>query len=94
MLYRDPAAAYPRKKELPGRFVGVVENTGDVLMFYVLSTDHMKNQIIARGVVRPVTDNPLATTGQPMCLAGSKRKPAITQCLNEPPELTPLNEHV
>ena len=92
VLYLDPTAAYPRTKELPGRFVGVADNTGDALTFYVL-TDHT-NQVIARSVVRPATDDPLLDNQRVSPEDEAQANPVVTPCPNEPVEIASLNEHV
>ena len=86
----DPTASFPRNKELPGRFVGVAENTGDALTFYIL-TDHT-NQIIARSVVRPVSDDPMTVNQRVQHEIEPKSEPKTTQCPNEPPTIDSLNE--
>ena len=83
VLHLDPTASFPRNKELPGRFVGVAENTGDALTFYILR-DHT-NQIIARSVVRPVSDDPMAANQRVKHEIEPKSEPRTTQCPNEPP---------
>ena len=90
VLYLDPSASFPRNKELPGRFVGVAENTGDALTYYVL-TDHT-NQIIARSVVRPASEDPMIANQRANHEIDPQEEPGIAQCPNEPPTIDSLNE--
>ena len=51
MLYYDPIGGFPDSKEKTGRFVGIAENVGDALTFWILTDD--TNEVIARSDVRP-----------------------------------------
>ena len=56
VYYLDDDGGFPsQSKEKRGRWVGVAENIGDTLTYYVLTDD--TQQVIARSVLRPVTNN-------------------------------------
>ena len=55
MLYLDHEAEQPSFKERSGRWVGLAQGTGDLLTFWIL--DDQSNQILARSVVRPFSQN-------------------------------------
>jgi hypothetical protein len=50
----DAEIPFPASKEKPGRFVGVAENVGDAMTFWVLTED--TEQLIARSVIRSAED--------------------------------------
>jgi hypothetical protein len=52
--YYSPSVPFPKSKMLPGRFIGIAQNTGDVFCFLVLTEpDESGTQsVIARSVVR------------------------------------------
>ena len=51
LLYADPESKFPNPVEKLGHFLGIAENVGDTMPYWVLAT---KNTIIARSVVRPI----------------------------------------
>ena len=55
ILYFDHEASWPATKERSGRWVGVAENVGDILTFWVV--DDQSKQLLARSVVRPFHAN-------------------------------------
>ena len=55
VLYLDHEDSWPSTKERAGRWVGVAENIGDSLTYWIL--DEQSKQILARSVVRPFADN-------------------------------------
>ena len=55
VYYMDEDATFSYSKEKGGRWVGVAENVGDVLTWWVLTDD--TQQVIARSVLRPVTSD-------------------------------------
>jgi hypothetical protein len=50
VYYLDAESPFPESKEKPGWFVGVAENIGDAMTFWVLPED--TEQLIARSVIR------------------------------------------
>ena len=50
VYYLDVEESYPNSKELPGRFLGVADNSGDALTFLILSDDSGKE--LVRSMVR------------------------------------------
>jgi hypothetical protein len=50
----DAESPFPNSKEKAGRFVGIAENVGDALTFWILTED--TQQLIARSVVRTAED--------------------------------------
>ena len=54
MYYLDAEIPFPNSKEKAGRFVGIAENVGDALTFWVLTED--TGQLIARSVLRSAED--------------------------------------
>ena len=50
----DAEIPFPSSKEGPGRFIGIAENVGDALIFWIWTEDTGK--IIARSVIRSVED--------------------------------------
>jgi hypothetical protein len=55
ILYLDNENSWPSTKERSGRWMGVSENIGDFLTFWVL--DDQSKQLLARSVVRPNNNN-------------------------------------
>ncbi|MEL6803635.1 MAG: reverse transcriptase domain-containing protein, partial [Bacteroidota bacterium] len=55
VLYLDPTESFPKTKEKTGWFVGITDNVGDALTYWVLTEDSGK--IIARSDVRPANDD-------------------------------------
>ena len=55
ILYYDHEAAWLETKERSGRWVGVAENIGDVLTYWII--DDQSKQLLARSVVRPFWGN-------------------------------------
>src|SRR5210317_1054222 len=55
ILYYDHEAAWPETKERSGRWVGLAENIGDVLTYWII--DDQSKQLLARSVVRPFWGN-------------------------------------
>ena len=55
ILYLDHENSFPESKERSGYWVGVAENVGDALTFYIF--DDQSRQILARSVVRPFNQN-------------------------------------
>ena len=53
VLYYSHGESFPDTTEKVGRFLGVSENCGDALTFYILTKDE---QIISRSVVRKCTE--------------------------------------
>ena len=51
--YLDTEQKYPYTKELPGHFLGVAENVGDALTFYILAQNQ---QVLARSVIRSASN--------------------------------------
>ena len=54
VLYLDENAPYPETNELPGYFVGFVDNVGDAMTFKILN--QAKTKIFYRSVVRSAMD--------------------------------------
>ena len=54
VLYHVHNAKFLNSRELAGRFVGIAENMGDTLTFWVVTND--TRQIIARSVVRAANE--------------------------------------
>jgi hypothetical protein len=54
VYYLDAESHFPNSKEKAGRFVGIAENVGDALTFWILTED--TQQLIARSVVRTTED--------------------------------------
>ena len=50
IYYLDAETPFPDSKERPGRFVGIAENIGDAMTFWILTSD--SHQLIARSVIR------------------------------------------
>ena len=55
ILYYDHEASWPESKERSGRWVGVADNVGDVLTYWVV--DDQTKQPLTRSVVRPFWGN-------------------------------------
>ena len=55
VLYLDHEEVWPASKERSGRWVGVTENIGDQLTYWIL--DEQSKQLLARSVVRPMNNN-------------------------------------
>ena len=55
VLYLDHEGVWPASKERTGRWVGVTENIGDQLTYWIL--DEQSKQLVARSVVRPLNNN-------------------------------------
>jgi hypothetical protein len=55
ILYLDNENSWPSSKERAGRWMGVCENIGDFLTFWVL--DDQSKQLLSRSVVRPNNRN-------------------------------------
>ena len=49
VYYHDPQASFPDSKECLGRFVGIAENVGDFMTYYVLAEN---SEVLARSSVR------------------------------------------
>ena len=49
IYYFDHEQSFPHTKELPGHFIGIAENIGDALTYYVLTTN---KTVLARSVLR------------------------------------------
>jgi hypothetical protein len=52
--YYAPRWSFPKSKMLPGRYLGIAQNTGDAFCFLILTEceDGKPRQVIARSVVR------------------------------------------
>ena len=50
IYYLDAEVPFPNSKEKAGRFVGITENIGDAMTFWIITED--TNQLIARSVLR------------------------------------------
>ena len=73
VYYFDEEASYPETKEKFGHFLGIAENCGDVLTFWVLKPNR---QVIARSVVRSALVTAEQNKRQPkpdVCLEGSDK---------------------
>ena len=57
VYYYDPNVPYPASKEAMGHFVGIAENVGDVMTFYILTGD--TGQVIARSTMRSAKNDDL-----------------------------------
>ena len=55
VLYYDNEHSWPHTKERSGRWVGVAENVGDILTYWIV--DDQSKQLLARSVVRPFSGN-------------------------------------
>ena len=55
VLFLDVENSWPSTKERSGRWVGVAENVGDALTFWIV--DDQSKQLLARSVVRPNQHN-------------------------------------
>ena len=55
VLFLDHEKNWPSSPERSGRRVGIAENVGDAMTFWIL--DDQSKQILARSVVRPYDDN-------------------------------------
>ena len=55
VLYLDHKETWPASKERAGRWVGVTENIGDQLTYWIL--DEQSKQLVSRNVVRPMNNN-------------------------------------
>ena len=55
ILYLDHKETWPSYKERTGRWVGVTENIGDQLTYWIL--DEQSKQLVSRSVVRPLNNN-------------------------------------
>ena len=55
VLYLDHEGDWPASKERVGRFVGITQNIGDHLTYWIY--DEQSKQVLARSVVRPLSDN-------------------------------------
>ena len=54
VYFLDQDTRFPETGERLGRFVGITENHGDALTYWILTPD---NQLLARSVVRTATGN-------------------------------------
>jgi hypothetical protein len=54
IYYLDTEQKYPYTKELPGHFLGVADNVGDALTFYILAQNQ---QVLARSVIRSASNS-------------------------------------
>ena len=55
IYYMDRESSFPHTKELPGRFVGIAESTGDAMTYRILTSE---NKIISRSVIRSALPMP------------------------------------
>ena len=55
VLYLDHEESWPSSKERPGYWVGVAENVGDILTYWIF--DDQTKKLVARSVVRPFNKN-------------------------------------
>ena len=55
ILYLDSEQSWPASKERSGYWLGVAENIGDFLTFWIL--DSQTKQVLARSVIRPFNQN-------------------------------------
>ena len=55
ILYLDSEDCWPASKERSGFWLGVAENIGDFLTYWIL--DAQSHQVLARSVVRPFNNN-------------------------------------
>jgi len=53
VIYLVPSETFPSNKQKPGRWLGVADNVGDVMTYYVI--DVQSKKILVRSVVRPMT---------------------------------------
>ena len=65
LLYADPESKFPNPVEKLGHFLGIAENVGDTMTYWVLTT---RNTMIARSVVRPIEATRPNQRGQMPCL--------------------------
>ena len=52
LLYLNPESSFPNSSEACGRFLGIAENVGDCMTYWILTK---KKTVIARSTVRPLT---------------------------------------
>ena len=55
VLYLDHEHSWPSTRERAGRWVGIAENIGDAMTYWIL--DEQSKQVLARSVVRPFENN-------------------------------------
>eukprot|EP00957_Ditylum_brightwellii_P071718 5451774-Ditylum_brightwellii.AAC.1 len=55
-IYYSDKEAFPQTSEHKGHWLGVAENKGDTITYWILADN---NQVLARSLIRPVTDQEL-----------------------------------